>query len=341
MDFRKQEDPFCVQVELTLGCNLQCHFCGINGIQDRPRENLRMMSLDTAQKVAESIAAAGWSSRIEFARRGEPTLNPNAEEIIGVFRKELPKSQLMLTTNGAGLMTGGDPVGNIKALFGAGLNLLALDEYQNIGFVPKVRFAWDAEGEPDVKVFEYPANPDGNPHHRYPLRDRRLVFVADIVSEDKGVHSILNNHAGHAGELDLGYQKRCAKVFREFSVNWDGSVDICCIDWASEYTLGNVHSTSVVDLWQGPRLNAARAYLYQGQRDALRPCRGCNHNFYRAGLLPDKKGKETLPLPNEECSEIVYGVLSEGPKNRVTDKVRSRILSVLSEDEKEAWRWKI
>ena len=29
-----QEPPFCIQFELTEGCNLACSFCGIQGIRD-------------------------------------------------------------------------------------------------------------------------------------------------------------------------------------------------------------------------------------------------------------------------------------------------------------------
>ena len=30
----KQQPPFCIQIELTEGCNLACSFCGIAGIRD-------------------------------------------------------------------------------------------------------------------------------------------------------------------------------------------------------------------------------------------------------------------------------------------------------------------
>ena len=31
---KKQSPPFCIQIELTEGCNLACSFCGIAHIRD-------------------------------------------------------------------------------------------------------------------------------------------------------------------------------------------------------------------------------------------------------------------------------------------------------------------
>src|SRR5688572_18125755 len=105
---RRQEPPFCVQIELVLGCNLQCGFCGLNGIQARPNENLRPMTVETADLVARRLAEAvreyGWNPRLEFARRGEPSMHPLLAEVIDVFRRQLPKLQIMVTSNGGGFL---------------------------------------------------------------------------------------------------------------------------------------------------------------------------------------------------------------------------------------------
>ncbi len=101
-----QEAPFCLQIELTLGCNLQCHFCGLNGVQEKPNSNNRFMTVETACLVAQRIADSGWNTRLEFARRGEPTLNPWMHDIIHAFRQRNPKLQIQMTANGGGLPAG-------------------------------------------------------------------------------------------------------------------------------------------------------------------------------------------------------------------------------------------
>jgi hypothetical protein len=53
------------------------------------------------------------------------------------------------------------------------------------------------------------------------------------------------------------------------------------------------------EVWQSNAMGAARTKLYHGQRD-FGPCNGCDALSYRVGLLPDKYGKEKLPLPTED-----------------------------------------
>ena len=59
-------------------------------------------------------------------------------------------------------------------------------------------------------------------------------------------------------------------------------------------------------------MGAARVKLYHGQRD-FGPCNGCDARSYRTGLLPDKFGKVSLPLPTKEVEEDLKAALSAGP----------------------------
>lgn len=335
MQLDKQEAPYCIQIELALGCNLQCSFCGLNGIQERPNHNIKSMTLETAEIVAKRIAESGWNPRLEFARRGEPTMNPDAVEIIRIFRKYNPKLQIMITSNGGGLLRKPGIMPNIRAFFEAGLNILALDDYESVRIVPKVREAM--RGVNDLKVYEYPDEPDGNPHRRHKPGTQFVTLLRDISIAVKGVHSKLNNHAGHGADINMNFNKPCAKPFREIGINWDGTIDICCIDWASEYRIGSLVDNSLEEIWQSEKFQAARLYLIRGQRHQMRPCRGCDHPSYRTGLLPDKLGKVKLPEPNAESDAITKATEAVGPTIPVTDIARKRIGSVVAPAAREAW----
>jgi hypothetical protein len=58
-------------------------------------------------------------------------------------------------------------------------------------------------------------------------------------------------------------------------------------------------------MWQGKPIESARRFLVLGDRAAIPVCSGCDALSYRVGLLPDAKGKVTLPLPTTEDQEIV------------------------------------
>jgi MoaA/NifB/PqqE/SkfB family radical SAM enzyme len=321
MEYR-QTNPYCIQVELTEGCNLRCPFCGLNGIRGKDN-NFKCMTVDMAVEIATGIAAAdGWNPRIEFAMHGEPTMNKDAERIVAEFRHALPKAYLLMESNGGGIV--GNPVTKIQDLFRAGLNCLALDQYEGINLVPKIkRTLEDAlhveelgrvkhAGPDKIQIYFYPSGgPAGNPHQRQ--KQRRLVFVEPISVATKGTHSTLSNHAGSGGPPnERGQGKRCAKPFRELSVRYDGSVAICCNDWRGEYVIGRVPDMNLEEIWHHPRMYAARNKLYHGLRD-FGPCKGCDAVSYRPGLLPDHKGKCELEEPTKADLKLISQALADGP----------------------------
>lgn len=313
-----QDAPFCVQIEATEGCNLRCTFCGLNGIRGGVAEtglNLKFMSVATATAIASQIASAGWNPRFEFAMHGEPTLNPRLPDIVRVFRQHLPKSYMLLESNGGGL-SGGLAAHRIQALFEAGLSTVALDEYQGVELVGRIRQTVEEDGgmvftSPNFSIHEYPEDPKGNPHQRRP--GRRLVFIAPIDAATKGTHSKLNNHCGcGAPKNDRAAGRRCAKPFREISVRWDGSIALCCNDWRGTYKCGNVHGTPIDVIWQNEFFDAARKKLYAGQRD-FGPCAGCDAISYRTGLLPDHKGLDVCYPAGDEDLQAIEEACSGDP----------------------------
>lgn len=336
----KQAAPFCVQVELTKGCNLQCSFCGINGFQEKPNSNFNFMSLETAELIAGQIAKAAWNSRIEFAMHGEPTMNKQWIDIISIFRKRLPKSQLMVTSNGGGIYNSGDMYQTVLDYFQAGGDILAIDEYEGVKFARKIRENIDEFELSDkgIYAYEYPKNKEGNPHRR--TKNKFISFIAPINLSEQGTHATLNNHCGSGGKLDLSAsvsKKRCAIPFREMSFNWDGSVNLCCNDFIGEYHCGSIHDNNIEDIWNGEYFQAARRFLMVPDRNALRPCRGCTATSYRVGLLPDKLGKETLEEPTEEDRVTVLKALAGGPDRGPTQRARDNIIPVLTIEELDNW----
>lgn len=306
-----QAPPFCVQVEFTEGCNLRCTFCGLNSIREPKMHNFKFMTVETAKRTATEMARLRWTSRVEFAMHGEPSMNPQMAELVAAFRTSLPRNQLMMTSNGSGFLK--DTFERVQSLFAAGLNVLALDDYENVNIVPKVveRLKEYAKGVPPV--YFYPE--DGlqhSPHRRHHHRTQMIVIIKDISKADKGSHAVINNHAGFgAPPNDSKMGVRCAKPFRELGIRWDGRIAGCCVDWTGSYKIGDVNKTGLDTLWNSDAFTAMRKKLYRGERD-FGPCKGCDHPSYRVGLLPDQLGKKTLPKPTAEDEAIIKKALSRG-----------------------------
>ncbi len=300
----KQDAPFTIQIELSEGCNVKvtrsdgsvglCEACGLNSIRPGPGD-YKFMTEETAELVAGQIAAVNWNSQLLFAMHGEPSMNPKMCEIIAIFRKHLPKAYMVMLTNGGGFIKDN----RIANVFKAGLNTLAIDDYEGAGLVERIPFQ-----DAIVPIKYYPEDKEANPHHRH--KGQMIVRIQDIKTATKGTHSKLNNHAGSGMPPNKDFWgKRCAKPFREIGVRWDGTVSGCCVDWRNEIEAGNTHDKSISDIWQGDVLNAMRRILIVGARDKINLCSGCDHPSYRVGLLPDKFGKVKLPMYTQEDVSIV------------------------------------
>lgn len=311
MKYVRQEPPNAVQIELIEGCNLRCAVCGLNGIRGKDND-YKAMKPATLKSAIEQMVKLDWNPRIEFAMHGEPSMHPDVPGMISVAREAGPRFQIMMTSNGGGFLRKPGPVENVRAFFEAGGNVLAFDDYENANLVPKIRKAlpltydkkWLALDSGFVKVFEYPQNPDGNPHQRG--HKRSLVFIQDLITASKGTHSHVNNHAGAGGPPnEKGVGKRCAKPFRELSIRWDGSVAGCCNMWRGQFKAGHVVKDGLDEVWNGEAMTALRTALYHGRRDMMVECKGCDALSTRVGLLPDKLGKDTLPKPNKQTVDAI------------------------------------
>lgn len=293
-----QEPPFAIQIELVEGCNLYCNFCGLQGIREKTDKTYKMMPSEVARSIAKQIQKAKWNSRIEFAMHGEPTMHREYVHMVKVFRERLPKNQLMMTSNGGGLLPRVEE--NLTALFDAGLNVFAFDAYDYVKIKDKVDEQLKESGELGFEVHRYPKERAFSPHNRYGHEARIFIRVKDISKASKGTHSVLNNHCGSGSKpLKKPIVARCAKPFRELSIRWDGSVAICCNDWRGIFKCGNIVTDGLLEIWNGEAMNSARRFLIRGDRKSLKPCNVCDAKSYRVGLLPDKFGKVHLREPNE------------------------------------------
>lgn len=311
---RPQDPPFAIQLEPTEGCSLACSFCALqsirangadadSGTHGKVSAPYKFMSVATVARVASQACDLGWNPRWEFAMHGEPTLNKELAMMVEVVRNHHPQGYIMVTTNGSGLL-GGQAYTKIKALFDAGLNTLAIDKYNHAHFKPQLDRLLDdlaesigvfGDGPADI-MRSYPHDKAGNPHKRH--TGRMISVIRDISDNTSGTHQLTNQGGNSFSPREESMEQRCAKPFRELSVRWDGNVALCCDDWKGVYKIGNVNEMELSALWNHPRFEAARRKLYFAQRD-FGPCKGCNVRTHRNGLLPDKHGKHTMPLPDE------------------------------------------
>jgi molybdenum cofactor biosynthesis enzyme MoaA len=235
--------------------------------------------------------------RIDFAGHGEPLLNPNHLEIFSRFREFAPRSQLLVTTNGATLRK--RMARRLDELFGSGIDLIILDTYE-----PERR-ALQAEAESlrgRFNVVDYyrdclPAK--WSPWANHNGKVSRTVVIMDDLARRSGESKtrVMDNRGGNRPTAKpVGpFPRKCTMPFRTMVVTWEGKAIICCMDWKQLLVAGDVVNEGAEAVWRGPVLEAARAMLYSKNRSFL-PCARCDKGAGpRVGLLP----KYPKPTPRQ------------------------------------------
>jgi len=259
--------PWCVQVEFTEGCSRECSFCAVPVLKGGVG-GYKFMTLETAEILFKQFADFIPDKRFELGMRGEPTMNPKYLKLIELFRRYLPKAQLMLVTNGV-RMRKGKMEKVVRDVFAAGADFIMLDTYY-----PEREELFPAAFElpKDITVIdfyrdEYKLNPWYNNHRKL----NNTVFVLDDLSKMSGIKrtKILNNHCGNAADQPTPQEpmmKKCVLPFRQFVVHWDGVVDFCCNDFGRDLVIGDIRKRTVEDMWWGKEMTAIRAMLRHGDR---------------------------------------------------------------------------
>jgi len=277
-------NPWSVQIELTEGCNRRCYMCGIHSIRGKER-NWKFMKEETAKKIAEELEE--WipqGRRIEFGMHGEPSLNPNINNIFKDFRDIYPNSQILTYNNGITLSRE-----LIEEQFDAGLNILIVDIYDK-ETKQKVEELIKDPLPAEVEPFESGFHP-----WKYHSNDIKKICLIDNLLDKTWNMSIKRRYNNMGNNTPIKVQKKlgvyleeplvkdCSNVHRELIVKYDGFVPGCCMDWQRLLPMGKFPEESLKEIWQGDKFQALRQMLYNKHR-VMEPCCYCNHLGFRNGL---------------------------------------------------------
>lgn len=104
----------------------------------------------------------------------------------------------------------------------------------------------------------------------------------------------VNSSYGIYGQ-EIEEQQVCPYPFYSISVNSDGLVSLCFIDWGKKLVIGDLNSESIVDIWKGDKLKEYRLMFLNKQRLSHPVCGSCgqlshgcidNLDQYAESLIP-------------------------------------------------------
>jgi hypothetical protein len=280
--------PWVWILEPTHGCNLRCGHC--NCRLDPLPKKYHFMTKNTWKATWNIIADVSPTTRCDICVGGEPTLNENIVDFIGIARAISPLTQMQITTNGTQLIAGKV---KYKDLFQAGLNVAYVDMYAPRG--EHIRLA----RESGFPFYEYYNAPSGAPSPWTYWGPELKIIVLQQQPENwpqsrlrAGLLGTWFNHLDWEAAKRFGLspvtqapKRRCNQPFIEVTVDSRGRYLVCCQDNTGESAgqFGGVHEgvAGFRKFWFGEKMQTIRRRLREKDRAGIDYCSRCGITFSR------------------------------------------------------------
>ncbi|TFF21816.1 radical SAM protein [Jiella endophytica] len=297
------ETPFVVFVDPASACNFQCSFCP-TGHRDMIRDTGRYqgaMKFDLFTKIVDDLGEFGQPIKVlRLYKDGEPFLNKRLADMIRYAKESGHVDYIDTTTNGTFITPE-----RLGPVIEAGLDKINIsvdgmtrDQYRRFtktdfdfdGFVANVRWLYANKGDCEV-VVKIPGEliTDAQRQEFYDTFGDHCdrIFIENFApcwpEFDIEAHTGVKIQGG-IYQQEVGDTDTCPYIFYGYSVNADGLVSSCFLDWERKLVIGDVRRQSMKEIWTSDKMNALRLQHLQGRRCENGVCGGCGQLTH---CLPD------------------------------------------------------
>ncbi len=297
------ETPFILFVDPASACNLKCNFCP-TGHFEFPEIAGRfngIMKLPLFKKIIEDLTEFEKPIKVlRLYKDGEPGLNKYMPDMVRYAKVGGCVDFIDTTTNGLLL----EPR-RLGPVLEAGINKINVsvdgmnpETYKRItgvnfdfdGFVANVKWAYANRGSCElvVKSVSDILTADeqrqffdtfGDICDRISLDNIAPCWPEFDVEKHTGVKITKGIYQQEIGDTDV-----CPYIFYSMSVNADGQVSSCFVDWGRKLIIGDVSTESLRAIWNSDRMNALRLLHLEGKRKGHQVCGSCGQLSH---CLPD------------------------------------------------------
>ena len=293
--------PRIIDIEFTNLCNFHCLMCPTGaGTVKRPKG---FMTEETFQRILQE--AAPHNTALRFARWGEPTIHPKWLD----FLTEATKQGLLLHVNTNGQLLSiremqklvGMPLASIKFSF-QGVDRKSYREVRNKDFfeelLEQIKLLYIVRGNKPLPFIHVSSTITYETPEMVKVFRSRTEPICDKVTVGRTIMSHVNLADLLAAQGELGANKiskceletikklkseesvvkqlvRCPEVFDKLSIDWDGTVSACCIDYDRKMSLGNLDEHSLQELWKSPKMDHYRTNLAKMNHHMFELCQNC------------------------------------------------------------------
>jgi radical SAM protein with 4Fe4S-binding SPASM domain len=289
--------PPAAGIELTNYCNLSCPECNSgSGLMTR---NRGFMSMDLFKKIISELGPYLYNINLYF--QGESMMHPQFFTIFGTCRNIYST----LSTNGHFLsMENAEKIvrSDLSRLI---ISLDGMDEKTYSLYRLKGDFKTVIDGIKNISeakqrnasnlkvVIQYLVNRN-NEHQITAVRQFANEMSVSlhlksmqIINRDSygswlpsaGRYSRYRK-AGSEYVIKSNLPDRCARLWFNPVITWDGLVLPCCFDKDADHVMGNMNENSFRDIWNGEKYRLFRKDVNTGRR-AILICRNCTSGLFR------------------------------------------------------------
>lgn len=295
--------PFVLFVDPTSTCNFRCKFCPTGDrqlIKDTGRWQ-GTMKFDLYIKIIDDLKEFDRPLKVlRLYKEGEPLLNPHLPDMIMYAKRSGMADYIDTTTNGS-LLTNDLSLRLVEAgLDRINISVDAMSDEQFLAFtktkvnfenyVDNIRFLYDNRQQCEICVKiagDYLSDEEkrcffdvfGDISDRIFIENTAPCWPEFDVEQRTGVtirKGIYDN--------PLSVVNTCPYIFYSMSVNSDGSVSLCFLDWARKLIIGDVRTQSLHDIWFGNILFNHQITNLKGGRIKSPVCSSCGQLSH---CLPD------------------------------------------------------
>lgn len=286
--------PKLISIELSSQCNLKCIHCPSHreGDKDEGIRKFGSMSYDVFNNVMNEIDNHGVRT-IALHKDGEPLLNKEIISILDRVKKNV-NHKVYLSTNGLLLNEEicnaivRNKIDQINISIGA-----ASDElYKKIrgGDLSKVK------KNIDMLLFYIKSSNVGS------IVSVQIIDIEDIDMKDE-IIQFKKSWEEKEVQIDVWKEltwgnkvsnekkiKRypCLALWNSFTINHDGKVSACCMDWNQSLVIGEYGAQSISEIWQSQTIKNYRLSHIKNDFKTMPLCVKCNYWLWHLQLLKYK-----------------------------------------------------
>lgn len=288
--------PLRIQIELCNFCNAGCTHCGTL-YMDKKGE---IMDFSLFKKIVKELKKEDFNGEILPFFRGESFLVPNIIDYLSLLRKEVPKSKIIIYTNGSRLneklneqIIKNNLLNEIVFSIDGGTKESFESIRKNISFDDvKVNFRNFLDirnklnkNEPKVLI-----NMVITPENSHTITNLKKEFHGfDEIKISSFIEPLKETPYNKYPRFTiLTKSNSCWRMNEWLHILSNGDVCLCCNDYKGLEIVGNVKKQSIKEIWSGEELQKRRDYLKKRMFSELPLCRNCGviqHNIMVRQLI--------------------------------------------------------